>query len=78
MTIVSIKEARNKIGRLIEKAELGEEIVITRRGKQVAYLKGIARSRPRLSSQEDFRKSIKISGTSMSSLIVKNRSEERF
>ena len=34
MTIVSIKEARSKIGLLIEKAEHGEEILITRRGKK--------------------------------------------
>lgn len=38
MTIVSIKEARSNIGLLIEKAEHGEEILITRRGKQVARL----------------------------------------
>jgi prevent-host-death family protein len=77
MTIVSIKEARSKIGRLIEKAEHGEEIIITRRGKKVASIQGISRSRPRLAQQGDFRKSIKVSGPSMSSIVVKNRSEER-
>jgi prevent-host-death family protein len=78
MTVVSIKEARSKIGRLIEKAEHGEEIVITRHGKKVASIKGITRSRPKLIPQGDFRKSIKLSGLPMSSIVVKNRSEERY
>jgi antitoxin (DNA-binding transcriptional repressor) of toxin-antitoxin stability system len=78
MTVVSIKEARSKIGHLIEKAENGEEIIITRHGKKVASINAIPKSRPRLTLQGDFRKSIKLSGPSMSSTIEKNRSEERF
>lgn len=73
MTIVSIKEARSNIGLLIEKAEHGEEILITRRGKQVARLQGIKQDRPRLTKQADFRKSIKISGGAMSSTVIQNR-----
>ena len=78
MTIVSIKEARSKIGRLIERAENGEEIFITRHGKKVATIQGLPRSRPKLTSLGEFRKSIKVSGTPMSVIVQKNRSEERF
>jgi len=78
MTTVSIKEARSKIGLLIEKAEHGEEILITRRGKKVARIQGIPRSRPRLSRQEDFRKSINLSGPPMSGIVAENRLKERY
>ena len=78
MTIVSIKEARSNISRLIGKAEHGEEIIITRRGKKVAVLQGIERKRQQFSPQSDLRKKIAIKGASMSSTVVKNRAEERY
>jgi prevent-host-death family protein len=77
MTVVSIKEARSKIGLLINKAEHGEEILITRHGRKVARIQGIRRTPARLTRQADFRKTITLSGPSMSRLVAKNRSEER-
>ena len=38
MTTVGIFEAKNRLSELIERAARGEEIVITRRGQQVARL----------------------------------------
>ena len=38
MTTVGIFEAKNRLSELIERAARGEEIVITRRGEQVARL----------------------------------------
>lgn len=38
MTIVGIFEAKNRLSELVERAARGEEIVITRRGEQVARL----------------------------------------
>ena len=38
MTTVGIFEAKNRLSELIERAGRGEEIVITRRGEQVARL----------------------------------------
>ncbi len=38
MTTVGIFEAKNRLSELIERAAHGEEIVITRRGEQVARL----------------------------------------
>ena len=52
MTTVGIFEAKNRLSELVERAARGEEIVITRRGEQVARLlppeatnaQGLARS----------------------------------
>ncbi len=38
MTSIGIFEAKNRLSELIERAARGEEIVITRRGEQVARL----------------------------------------
>ncbi len=38
MSSVGIFEAKNRLSELIERAALGEEIIITRRGEQVARL----------------------------------------
>ena len=38
MTQIGIFEAKNRLSELIERASRGEEIVITRRGEQVARL----------------------------------------
>jgi len=38
VTIVGIFEAKNRLSELVERAARGEEIVITRRGEQVARL----------------------------------------
>lgn len=78
MTIVTIKEARSNISHLIDKAEHGEEIIITRRGKKVAVIQGLSTIRQKLPEQSDFRKKIRISGTPISTTVSKNRTEERF
>ncbi len=41
MTQHGIAETKNKLSELIERAEHGEEIVITRHGKPVAKLSGV-------------------------------------
>jgi prevent-host-death family protein len=45
VTAYSVAEAKNTLPRLIDRAQQGEEIVITRHGKPVAELKP-ARSQP--------------------------------
>ena len=78
MTTVSIKEARAKISILIDKAGHGEEIIITRRGKNVARILGIRGTRPKLPPLDQFRQSIKISGIPMSRVVSDNRSDGRY
>jgi prevent-host-death family protein len=38
MTTVRVTQAKTQLGRLLDRVEAGEEIVITRRGKPVARL----------------------------------------
>ena len=45
MTEVGIFEAKNKLSELVDRAEAGEELIITRRGKPVAKLVPIKAAR---------------------------------
>lgn len=47
MNEVGLFDAKNKLSELVERAERGEEIVITRRGKPVAKLSAITPVRDR-------------------------------
>jgi len=78
MTTVSIKEARKNFSSLINKAQHGGKILITRRGKIIAKLEGIESTRPRFPSLLKFRKTIKIRGTPLSKAVIQGRKEERF
>jgi antitoxin (DNA-binding transcriptional repressor) of toxin-antitoxin stability system len=78
MVVMNIKEARRNFSRLIEKAELGEHIVITRRGREVVRFDRISRSGKRLPSLADFRKEIKIKGDTLSDAIIRDRQDGRF
>jgi len=43
---IGIYEAKSRLSRLVEKAEAGEEIILTRRGRPVARITGV-RGSPR-------------------------------
>jgi prevent-host-death family protein len=78
MREISSKEARGKLSSLLKSVEVGEEVVILRRGKQVARLvppSGVGR---RLPSLKEFRASILISGEPLSTTVLEGRKEERF
>jgi prevent-host-death family protein len=47
MDEIGLFEAKNKFSELVDRAERGEEIVITRRGKAVAKLAPLDRTRDR-------------------------------
>lgn len=74
---VSIKEARQHLSDLVDAAERGETIVITRRGKEVARLAPVERQRPRLPDLTAFRARIKIRGRSLTEELLAMRQEER-
>jgi prevent-host-death family protein len=75
---VNIKEARQRLSELVDAAERGESIIITRRGKEVARLIPPAPANgaapPDLSA---FRSSIKTSGKGLSRVVIDMRAEER-
>lgn len=77
MIEISVKDARKNLSMLLDKVEHGDEIVITRRGKRVAKLISPAQNEklPKLIS---FRRQLKVSGESMSEMVINNRKNERF
>ena len=78
MTTINVKEARERFRRLLEKAEHGEEVIITRRGRPVARLSRLASRPAALPGLADFRKSLKITGPPLSRAVVQNRTGERW
>jgi len=75
---VSVKEARNSIGTLLDRTQKGEEILITRRGKKVARLVPVDISEKRLPDLSDFRASIAVRGASLSQTVIDSRNMERY
>jgi prevent-host-death family protein len=75
---VGIKEARENLRSLIERVSAGEEIVLVRRGREVARLVPPEGSRRRLPSLESFRSSISVRGRRLSEEVVRARREERY
>lgn len=78
MAQVTIREARSNLRTLIERAEAGEEIVICRRGKQVARLMPPAREPSRFPDLTAFRASIAVTGEPMSETVVRERRDSRY
>ncbi|MGK5091451.1 type II toxin-antitoxin system prevent-host-death family antitoxin [Deltaproteobacteria bacterium TL4] len=77
MLELNVKEARGKLSNLLDQVEKGEEIIITRRGKQVARLTSLNEKSP-LSSLTSFRETIKVEGQPLSQIVVIQREEERY
>ena len=78
MDDVNLKEARRRLGQLVDAAERGETVVITRRGRKVARLVPMhERARPGLPDLTDFRASLKPKGRSLTDELLAQREEER-
>ena len=78
MDIINLKEARKRLGELVNAAEHGETVVITKRGRKVARLVPIERKRPgRFPDLAAFRASIKVKGRSLTDELIAMREEER-
>jgi prevent-host-death family protein len=75
---VSVKEARNSIGKLLDRTQKGEEILISRRGKKVARLVPVDISEKRLPDLNNFRASIAVLGASLSQTVIDSRDMERY
>lgn len=76
--VVGIKEARENLRSLIERVSAGEEIVLVRRGREVARLVPPKGNRQRLPSLEAFRSSIAVRGRRLSEEVARARHEERY
>jgi prevent-host-death family protein len=73
MRHVGIKQARQELPELIDRAEAGEEVVITRQGKPVAKLVAAPKTRKPLPSLAEFRCAIGRPGTPASRLVREER-----
>ena len=75
---INAKEARRKFSSLLDQVEGGEEVVIRRRGREVARLvppRGRGKRLPRL---KKFRASIRIQREPLSGVIKRGRAQERY
>jgi len=77
MLEVNVKEARRRLSELLNRVEKGQEISITRRGKQVARLVS-TKSEATLPSLREFRQTLSIAGKPMSQEVVASRKTERY
>jgi prevent-host-death family protein len=76
---VTIEQVRKSLAELIDRANAGEEIRISQRGREVARLVPPSRTKKPVpfESLADFRKTIKIKGEPASQTLIKMRREER-
>ena len=74
---ISARDARQRFSELLDRAESGEEIVITRRGKPAVRLVAERAERVRrpLPDLSDFRASVTMSGSLTETLLDERRSE---
>ena len=75
---INAKEARGKLSSLLKQVEKGDEIVVLRRGKQVARLVPFRKKEKYLPRLREFRASIKLKGEHLSVMILRGREEERY
>ncbi|EKD40800.1 MAG: prevent-host-death family protein [uncultured bacterium] len=77
MIEVNVKEARNKLKELLDRAEQGEKIFVSRHGKKVACLMP-PETKAHLPSLKKFRESFAAKGEAMSDVLLRLRGEERY
>ena len=70
---VGIKQARQELAALVDRAEAGEEIVITRQGRPVAKLVAAPQERKPLPSLNEFRAGVGYQGKASVDLIREDR-----
>ncbi len=75
---VSVREARKNFSQLLNYVEAGEEITITRNGKEIAKLVSQAKTKKYLPDLTEFRNSIDLKGEDMSQTVIKMRKESRY
>ncbi|PYV20235.1 MAG: hypothetical protein DMG27_23525 [Acidobacteria bacterium] len=75
---VSVREARQHLRRLLDQVQAGDEVVMTRRGVEVARLVRPQRKPVRLPDLEEFRASVKLRGEPLSREVIKSRRSSRY
>lgn len=79
MKSINIREARQQLSDLVNEAEHGQSIRITRHGREVAQVGPVDKSDgAALPDLSDFRKSLESSGKALSKIVIKARDEARY
>jgi prevent-host-death family protein len=78
MRAVTVREARAGLRALLELAQRGEEIVILRRGKEVARLVPPRQKPAAFPDLTEFRASIAVAGEPLSQTVVDQRRDTRY
>ena len=79
MITVTLKEARRRLGQLVDAAARGEEVLITRRGRKAARLTPATEGpRPSLPDMAAFRASITVEGAPLSEAVIAEREGARY
>jgi prevent-host-death family protein len=78
MAEVSVKDAGDQFRAWLDRAEAGEEIVIMRRGREVARLVPPRRGSKTFPDLTEFRSSIELRGEPMSETVIRQRRESRY
>jgi prevent-host-death family protein len=79
MTRVSVREAREQFRELLDRVSSGEEVVITRRGRDVARIvPPTPAARRTLPTLREFREKIVVQGEPLSETVRRGRGGERY
>ena len=79
METVNIREARRRLRHIVDAAERGKSVVITRRGRKIAkVVPAKPRSGKGLPDLTEFRRTIAAKGKPLSAVVIKARRPERY
>ena len=80
MLTINVKQARQNFSAILERVSSGEEVVITKHGREIAHIVPHSKKLKanKLPSLKNFRKAITIKGEPMSTEVVSDRDKERF
>lgn len=81
MQKVSLKKARECLGKLVDNVRHGETVIITRHGKDIVKLENISsdtRRKKTLPDLSEFRNSLNIKGPNLTEIVLKRRRLERY
>jgi len=75
---VSVREARETLRQLLDEVQAGEEVVVLRRGVEIARLVRPERKSPPLPDLTSFRAAIKLRGKPLSECVREARRSSRY
>jgi prevent-host-death family protein len=79
METVNIREARRRLRQIVDAAERGKSVVITRRGRKIARVVPAKPAGGRgLPDLTEFRKTVSAKGKPLSATVLASRSRERY